>query len=229
MSNRKVSPTRKAPRSHEAFLAAEVKYREAMSLFVERRDWNGAAALFRGFVAEHEHERDVAEMIDRARVHLATCEGKLSPAAPRPTNADDWMLHGVVAANRGDVEGALTAYAQAADAGAPRDKIEYASAAVLALAERQEEALEALKRAIDLNPDHRIYSLSDPDFERLRETAGYVALVDPPSELSYRDSDLMTDDSADLDGFDEELDDDGDPAVEAGEEPEEYGSEDEIT
>lgn len=230
MPTRKAVPTRKAPRSHEAFVVSENAYRDAMNLYLQKRDWPKARDAFRTYIESYKDERDVAEMVDRARVHLAACEDKLAPAAVAPKNADEWMLQGVAASNLGQTDEALAAYSKAGEMGAPRDKVEYARAAVLSMAERQEEALEALKVAIELNRDNRVFSLSDPDFERLRETAGYVALVDPPTEIGSRMGGLMDDGSSSLDDYDddEEFDDDDDDAANKGDEPEEFGSEDEI-
>lgn len=229
MPTRKAIPTRKAPRSQEAFLVAENVYRDAMNLYIQKRDWSKAKDAFRAYIDSYKDERDVAEMVDRARVHMAACEDKLAPAAVEPKNADEWMLQGVAASNLGQTDEALAAYSKAGAMGAPKDKVEYARAAVLSMAERHEEALEALKQAIELNRDNRVFSLSDPDFERLRETAGYVALVDPPTEIGSRMGGLMVDGSSSLDDYDdEELNDDDDDAAKKDDEPEEFGSEDEI-
>lgn len=222
MSTRKTAPVRSAPRSHESFLAAETTYREAMALFIHKRDWARAREAFTAFLVQYGTERDVAEMADRARVHLRTCEEKLAPPPAAPRTAEEWMLQGVAMANTQQTDEALHAFDQARVLGATMEKVEYARAAVLSVAERYDEALEALRKAIEGNPDNRVFSLADPDFERLRETAGYVALVDPPTEFDERGGVADFGNDSPFADFGDEEDEDVD------EEHEELGSEDEI-
>ncbi len=182
MASRKSSTAARSatPRSHEIFQAAEETYAAAMKVYLVRRDWTGAAAAFREFLARFGPERDVAELADRARTHLAACERKLSPADHRPESAEEWLRHGVALANAGQLEGALAAFDEAERSGFDVGRVRYARSAALALEGQMDEALAQLKLAIELDPEHRAHSMGDPDFERLRESAGYVSLVEPP-------------------------------------------------
>ena len=214
-------PSRKATASsrsrtshgHEAFAAAEGLYAEAMESFLLRRDWKHAAFGFRAFLDKYGTERDLAEIADRARVHLAACEQKLAPDAPAPVTADEWLRHGVSLANGGLAEEALGAFDKAEAMGFSVGRVHYARAAALALDGRLDDALDQLKLAIAADPEHRAHSLGDPDFERLRETAGYVALVEPPDADLGDDYDDLDDedfeDDEELDGADQEVFDDG--------------------
>ncbi|MCU0231587.1 MAG: hypothetical protein MUC67_09460 [Acidobacteria bacterium] len=199
---------------HEAFAAAEGLYAEAMESYVRQRDWKHAAAGFRAFLEKYGTERDLAEVADRARVHLAACEHKLAPAAPLPVTAEEWLRHGVSMANGGRAEDALGAFEKAEALGLAPGRVHYARAAALALDGRLDDALDQLKLAIAADPEHRAHSLGDPDFERLRETAGYVALVEPPDSGLGDDFDDLDDfddfeDDEDLDDADQEIIDDG--------------------
>ncbi len=215
MPSRKTTATgrNRTSHGHEAFAAAEGLYAEAMESFLRKRDWRLAASGFRAFLDKYGTERDLAEIADRARVHLTACEQKLAPDAPAPVTADEWLRHGVSLANGGQVEEALGAFDQAESLGFSVGRVHYARAATLALDGRLDDALNQLKLAIEVDPEHRAHSLGDPDFERLRETAGYVALVEPPdSDLGDEYDDLDDDDFDDdeeLDGADQEVFDDG--------------------
>jgi len=214
-------PSRKATASsrsrtshgHEIFAAAEGLYAEAMESYLRKRDWRHAATGFRAFLDKYGTERDLAEISDRARVHLLACEQKLAPEAPAPVTAEEWLRHGVSLANSGRVDDALGAFDRAEAMGFAVGRVHYARAAALALDGRLDDALAQLKLAIGVDPEHRAHSLGDPDFERLRETAGYVALVEPPDSDLGDDYDDLDDedfeDDEDLDGADQEVFDDG--------------------
>jgi tetratricopeptide (TPR) repeat protein len=215
MPSRKATATgrNRTSHGHEAFAAAEGLYAEAMESFLRKRDWRLAASGFRAFLDKYGTERDLAEIADRARVHLTACEQKLAPEAPAPVTADEWLRHGVSLANGGQAEEALGAFDKAESLGFAVGRVHYARAAALALDGRLDDALNQLKQAIEVDPEHRAHSLGDPDFERLRETAGYVALVEPPDSDLGDDYDDLDDDDFDddeeLDGADQEVFDDG--------------------
>ena len=183
MPTKKASPQRK-PRHQEnaSFQAALGDYAAAMELFT-RQDWPKAKDAFQHFLHKHGENREFTDFADRARTHLRACDGKLSPPAPTPSGAQEWLIAGVALANQGRADEALVALDRALLEGAPEARTRYARAAALAGADRNEEALVDLARAIEVEPSIRFQSLLDPDFERLRETAGYVALVEPPREL----------------------------------------------
>lgn len=182
MTSRKSSAASRSAstRSHEIFETAEREYAGAMKLYLQRRDWGAAAEAFRSFIERFGQERDVAELADRARTHLAACARKSSPEGYRPDTAEEWLRYGVVLANAGRIDDALAAFGEAEQLGFDAGRLHYARSAALALEGRLDDALAQLKLAIDLDPEHRAHSMGDPDFERLRETAGYISLVEPP-------------------------------------------------
>lgn len=181
MPAKKATPQRKPHhKEDESFHAAEKAYSAAMG-FYTRQNWSKAREAFGAFLEAHGTDREFTDMAERARTHLRVCERRVAPAEkPKPENADGWLLQGVVLSNEGDIEGALHSLQQALDLGATPSRVHYTRAAALALAGRHEESLEDLAKAIEDEPSYRYQSLADPDFEQLRETAGYVALVEPP-------------------------------------------------
>ncbi len=211
MPSRKATATSRSRTSqgHEAFAAAEGLYAEAMKSYLLKRDWTHAATGFRAFLDKYGTERDLAELADRARVHLIACERKLAPDAPAPVTAEEWLRHGVSLANAGRAADALRAFDKAEGLGFAVGRVHYARASALALDGQLDEALAQLKLAIGVDAEHRAHSLGDPDFERLRETAGYVALVEPPED-DYDDlDDEDFEDDEELDDADQEVFDDG--------------------
>ncbi|MBP7146688.1 MAG: hypothetical protein KBD01_04020 [Acidobacteria bacterium] len=215
-TRKSTASSRKTAHAREVFAVAEKSFAQAMDLYLRQRDWQRAREAFAGFLNEYGHERDVDDMSDRARVHLASCERKLAAEPPAPGDAAEWLVRAVFLSNSGDIDGALDAFRHAEEQGVAPGRLHYAKAAALALAERNDEALEELRLAIEADPNNRAHSLGDPDFERLRETAGYVELVEPPmDEFDYddeEDDDLPEDDE-------EEFLNDGEAGRPSGPEP----------
>lgn len=201
MPTRKASPARKAPREDEAFAAAQQSYGAAMTLFT-RQNWAKARDAFQSFLADHAEDREIPDIVDRARTHLRTCEARLASPPEPPATGEGWLREGVGLANLGRTDDALAALERALAGGANPAHVHYAKAAALAISDRHEEALSSLSLAIEADPGTRYQSLADPDFERLRETAGYVALVEPP----VTDEDFPDEDEDETD-FDDGADD----------------------
>ncbi|RMG47871.1 MAG: hypothetical protein D6718_02730 [Acidobacteria bacterium] len=176
---------KKDPHADERHVAAERDYAAAMKLYAGEQKWEAAASAFEKFIERYQGQPDVAEIVDRARVHLKACRTRLAPAPPRPENASEWLHQAVCLTNQGRFDEALAALDEAERGGAPIARVAYVRASALALAGRAEEALVHLGRAIEADPDNRAYCLGDPDFDSLREMPGYVALVEPPSEVAF--------------------------------------------
>lgn len=177
MATRKSS--RRPPKDVETYTVALAAYDAAMKALHDR-NWKRAGELLSSFVNEFSDKADISEMVDRARLHLASCDARQAAPADNPATGNEWLLAAVCAANDGNLERALASLDEAANQGVPPSRTEYVRAAALASADRNDEALASLARAIEADPENRAFSLGDPDFERLRETAGYVSLVEPP-------------------------------------------------
>lgn len=162
-----------------SYAEGEQLYAEAMELFVNQEDWAGARDKLRKLIDTFAYDRQLQEMVDRARMHLRVCERRLSPPGWTPESGEDWLLEGVTRSNEGRFDDAIDAFDKALDAGADPAKVHYSKAATLALAERDDEALDALRASIESDPEFRGCALGDPDFQRLREHAGFVSLVEP--------------------------------------------------
>lgn len=203
MPARKASGRARSEESVDLYRRAEAAYTEAAQSYFVKRDWAKAARGFQAFIDEYGSRLDVGELVDRARTHLLKCQRQQADRPFQPADAQEWLLQGIWLSNQGRLDDALGAFDRALSQGAPGARVHYARAAALALADRHDEALESLRLAIEEDPMNRAYSLGDPDFERLRETAGYASMVDPPSE-GDDDLDDMSDDEIDDDDDDDD-------------------------
>ncbi|MEM1203428.1 MAG: hypothetical protein AAGN66_09400 [Acidobacteriota bacterium] len=118
-------------------------------------------------------ETDSSRLIDRTRQYLAVCHAQLEESS----GDEDPYLKAVFQKNRGDLDSALELCLGQGDAVEKDEKFAYLTASVHALAEKTEEALEHLTRAIQLEPKNRVHAFHDPDFESLRQDEGFSSLI----------------------------------------------------
>jgi len=85
-----------------------------------------------------------------------------------PESADDFYLQGVMLLNGGDPTQALESFARALDMAPGDDRVLYCQAAAWAQSGDVDNAIAALREAVDTNDANRIYAVNDPDFEPLR-------------------------------------------------------------
>lgn len=110
-------------------------------------------------------ESDQRELTARARRLLAVCDG---PAEAGEEAADPY-LQAVYLKNRGEYDEAL-AICREKKRAEKEGHFAYLAASIHAAQERTDEAEEALLRAIELDPKHRIYAYHDPDFAAFRKS-----------------------------------------------------------
>jgi len=143
-----------------------------------------AAKLFQAIIDDPPNDLG---LVLRARQYLAATEEE-DTAEPKLKTAEDMYQYGVVLMNDGDFEGALEIFEQAAKKEPKDDRICYVRAVALALSEQEEEALEMLGAAIELNEVNRIYAHNDPDFALLLANPGFRTLTAPrPSGVEEDD------------------------------------------
>jgi len=147
---------------------------------LQRRDFAASADALRTVIERYPDER---ELLERARLYLKVCERELEPKEPAPKTADEWVYAATVAQNSGD-EGAAVRHLQRALSEDPRHDLAHYMMAV-AIVQRNDipQAVEHLRRAVSLNPENRSRARQDPDFDALRDDAGFrAALETPPAE-----------------------------------------------
>lgn len=173
------APSRSAPekpRNVAAYEAAVAEFASASGL-VAKGAFAEARPVFEALAARMSEEEPI--LADRARSFLAVCVRRLA-ASPAPTEDADELFHrAVFASNSGRYDEAL-ALLDAALRVRPEDASAfYARASVRGLQGRVDEAAGDLKRAVALDPRYRFQAAPDPDFERVRDEAAFIDVIEP--------------------------------------------------
>ena len=101
------------------------------------------------------------------------------PADRTPQSAEERYYLGVLRGNQGryDEAAALLDQALAAEPASPR--ILYARASIRALQGKTEQAVADLRAAIAGEPLLRHQAANDPDYERIRNEAAFIDVIEP--------------------------------------------------
>lgn len=169
------APGRKRPEHSLAYDAALAEYTAALDLL---RRGDLAQALTKFEVVERS-SADEPEMAERARTYAALCRRRLAPPAPGPSGAEALYLAGVVRSNGGRPDEAMRYFDEAlrSEQGSPR--ILYARAAAWALQGNAASAVADLRSAVAADPTLRFQASSDPDFEKIRDEAQFIDVIEP--------------------------------------------------
>lgn len=159
------------PRIHPEYEAAVKSFDAAMRLF-QKQNYQGAKEIF-----EKLANNPVREVADRARVHLAVCEQKLSRQDSAPKAGNDLYLLGVAQLNARNMEAAIELLGKADKASPDHEEIRYALASAHAAQGNIESALEHLKAAIALRPENRFQARHDEDFHSIAADPRFKQLV----------------------------------------------------
>ncbi len=116
---------------------------------------------------------------DRAARHLDVCEQKLNSKMHTPKSAEEYYTLGVLEMNLSRYEQAAELLQKAAKMGGNTAPIAYAQAALNALQNLVEPALEYLKTAIQMDPRMRWQARSDEDFKLLAEDPRFTEILYP--------------------------------------------------
>jgi len=155
---------------------------EAVTLYergveaLQRHAFDAAASTFRDILGRYPEEREIHE---RARLYLKVCEREMAAAPSGPQTPEERLLSATVALNSGDYDGALALLRRIQAEDAENDHAEYMLAVIAAAREDEATSLDHLKRAIELNPENRALARQDGDFENLRASETFRALVEP--------------------------------------------------
>ncbi len=117
------------------------------------------------------------EILARARTYLQIC-AREEAAQKKPTITNDQLYGlGVMEHNRGNYDGALNYFHQSLAQRPDADFIHYSVASSLAMKGDALEAIQALRKAIELNEDNRVYAKNDSDFISLHVHKEFTDLV----------------------------------------------------
>lgn len=145
---------------------AVAAFTQAIEAF-HKQDWPQAVELFEAALAES----DRLDLSARARQYLAAARQKIEErdgGKAERAEEQDPFLRAVYQKNLGDYAAALQACSQ--DGRDQKDeRFAYLTASIHAAEGRIDEAVQALTRAIELNPKNRVHAYHDPDFAELRK------------------------------------------------------------
>lgn len=131
---------------------------------LQQKNWSKAAELFESALAQS----DRSDLSARARQFLTTARQQMAvkPAAKEKEDGDPF-LRAVFEKNRGDLAAALD-LCRKEGREQKDERFAYLAASIHAVEGRLEEAVQALSRAIELNPRNRVHAYHDPDFADIR-------------------------------------------------------------
>jgi len=160
--------------SDRRFSQAVEAFEKAMKA-LGKRDYEKARELFDQLIESHPEERDV---LDRARSYRDACAAALETRpAVKPKGFEAIMSEAVLRHNRGEFDQSLPLIEQALGLEPASDDALYCLAASAALSGRAERAIEALGKAIEIEPGNRAQARSDSDFDALRENEAFIDLI----------------------------------------------------
>ncbi|HEY3131046.1 MAG TPA: tetratricopeptide repeat protein [Acidobacteriota bacterium] len=175
----------KVAASGEKALAARRKDEKALLDLYERgikalysKNYQHAMDLFERLIENYPEE---IELTDRARNFIKI---SLSQGATRkqhhPKTAEEMFDVGVIEHNKANFQRAIEYFQTAIQADPKADYIHYALAASHAQAGDIELAIRNLEKSIQLNPENKFLARNDPDFEPIRASKEFTAVIEAP-------------------------------------------------
>jgi len=161
-------------------------FEQAVKVF-NRRRFDDAKAMFESVLLKFPGD---IEIVARTQMYIQVCKQKLEqetkPSAPH--NADELYDHGVFALNIGDFTQARVFFEKALRLHPDEPHLLYSLAATHAQTGSHEEALNYLKRSIQIQPRFRAQAYNDADFSGLRDNRKFLELVGLTSPFDLLES-----------------------------------------
>ncbi len=148
-------------------------FEHAVRVF-NRRHFEEAKSLFDTLLSKFPAE---VELSARSQMYIQVCSQKLAHVETSPRNADELYDHGVYALNIGDFSQAKTFFEKALRMKPDEAHLLYSLAATYAQTGSMDQALDYLKRTIQVQPRYRFQALHDSDFSVLRENKQFLELI----------------------------------------------------
>ncbi len=172
MAKKQSSPAPNRSEEYEKLLSDYGKAVEA----VRKGDFAGARKQFEALSGTAGEEEELA---DRIRTYMTICDQRLAPAMPEPADGEERYLRAVVLANDGQLEQALHLLNQCLNESPGSASLLYARASVWALQGNGQAAVADLQQAIAIEPTLRFQASNDPDFEKVRDDASFIDIIEP--------------------------------------------------
>jgi tetratricopeptide (TPR) repeat protein len=119
---------------------------------------------------------DEKELADRARLYLAVCQRRTKAPARPAAEGEDVYYAALVEKNRRNFQAAIEQLKKPSRMSSD-GRVPYLMACCYAQLNEVDSALESLERAIAEDEGSRALARRDPDFEPLRESAGFQKLT----------------------------------------------------
>jgi tetratricopeptide (TPR) repeat protein len=159
-------------------------FEQAVKVF-NRRQYADAKAMFENLQPRFPNE---VEIIARAQTYIQVCNQKLAHTPSVPRNADELYDRGVFALNIGDFTQARTFFEKALRLRPDEPHLLYSLAATHAQTGSHDQAIDYLRRSIQIQPRFRSQALNDSDFSGLRENKQFLELLGLTSPFERLDS-----------------------------------------
>ncbi len=157
----------------DAYEKALSAYGEAVKEFKKGR-LDKAKELFLAFPEKYNSEK---ELVDRARVYLKIIEEREKKETISLKTSDDYFFYSVYKINSGDYEEALRTLEKALASGHEEGRVHYLMANAYVRQGKNEEAMEALKKAFQKDKFYKILAQNETDFEPLWEDKKFKLLT----------------------------------------------------
>src|SRR5215831_3853708 len=161
-------------------------FEQAVKVF-NRRQFEDAKAMFETVQLKYP---GYLEIVARAQMYIQVCKQKLEQEtkSSAPRNADELYDHGVFALNIGDFTQARSFFEKALRLHPDAPHLLYSLAATHAQTGAHEEALNYLKRSIQIQPRFRAQAYNDADFSGLRDNRQFLELIGLTSPFDLLES-----------------------------------------
>jgi len=164
------------PRNIAAYEAAVEQFSTAAALFAKGQ-FAEAKPIFDAVAGLAAADEPI--LSDRSRTYAAICAQKVTSPDHSGDDADALYHRAVVASNAGRLDEAWSLLERAAGLRPGDASILYARASVRGLQGSVDGAATELKRAVALEPKFRYQAASDPDFDRVRDEAAFIDVIEP--------------------------------------------------
>jgi tetratricopeptide (TPR) repeat protein len=171
---RRPAPAPPPPRQPTADEAAALRAFERAHKEFARGRFGEARSQFRALIEKY---ASVSEVTARARTYLAVAESRLRTEISLPRDADSLYDRGVIELNRGDYVAAQEMFERALKREPEAAHIFYGLAATRSRLGSIETALQALQKALELQPKLRVRAQHDQDLVLLRNDPEFERLV----------------------------------------------------
>jgi tetratricopeptide (TPR) repeat protein len=138
-------------------------YTLAMKDF-HKKNYGKASQSILAFLETYSSEK---ELVDRARIYLKICENQLEKAPETLKTIDDYYESSIIKINKNEPDEALKLLEEAQKMKPEEGKIFFLMADALCLMEKEDECLENLRKAIQIDESFAILAQNEPDFEPL--------------------------------------------------------------